>query len=355
MFKPDYYDLLGIDCSATKEEIKKSYRRLAHQFHPDKNPGNSSAEEHFKRITEAYEVLQDPQKRAAYDRQGASLGRRGYEGFREHGGFSSGRDIFDDFLGEVFGEFFGTGKSRSKKKRGVDLHYNLDVSLEEAAFGTEREIRYPRLAACPMCLGSCCFPGTRPATCPACKGFGFLRAQRGFFLTEITCYRCQGLGQIISRPCSRCQGMGFLKMSQVLRMDIPLGVDTGTRLRVKGHGEMGKFGGPPGDFYVVIAVKKHPIFSRSGNDLRCEVPLSLSQAVQGGEIEVPILRGTARMKIPAGTPPGKTLILKGQGMPASQGAGRGDLRITMRVEIPRKPTKRQQEWLKELNRLNAGD
>src|SRR4030042_1281826 len=354
MFKPDYYGLLGIDCSATKEEIKKAYRRLAHQFHPDKNPGNSSAEEHFKRITEAYEVLQDSQKRAAYDRQGASLGRRGYEGFREPGGFSSEKDIFDDFLGEVFGEFFRTGKSQSKRKSGVDLHYNLEVSLEEAAFGAEREIRYPRLAACPTCLGSRRFPGTRPATCPACKGFGFLRTQRGFFLTETTCHRCQGAGQIISHPCSRCQGTGFLKMSRVLRMDIPPGVDTDTRLRVKGHGEMGKFGGPPGGLYVVIAIKKHPIFSRSGKDLRCEVPLSLLQAVQGGEVEVPILGGTARVKIPAGTPPGKVLILKGQGMPASQGVGRGDLRITVRVDIPRKPTKRKQERLGEDKRLNAG-
>jgi len=282
------------------------------------------------------------------------LGRRGYEGFREPDGFSAERDIFNDFFGEVFKEFFGTGRSRSKRKRGVDLRYNLDVSLEEAAFGAEREIRYPRMAACPVCLGSRCFSGTKPTTCPACKGFGFLRTQRGFFLTETTCHRCQGEGQIIAHPCPKCHGMGYSKISQVLRMDIPPGVETGTRLRVKGHGELGKFGGPPGDLYVVISIKKHPIFNRLGNDLRCEVTISLLQAVKGGEIEVPILGGKARMKIPAGTPPGKILILMGQGMPALHGVGRGDLKITVKVEIPSKPSKRQREWLKELNCLNEG-
>ncbi|MDI6755832.1 MAG: molecular chaperone DnaJ [Thermodesulfobacteriota bacterium] len=354
MIYRDYYDLLGVDHSATLEEIKKAYRRLAHQYHPDKNPGNPSAEEQFRRITQAYEILQDAQKRAAYDRYGASLGRRKFTGFREPEEFSPGGNIFDDFFGEIFEEFFGVRQQKFARTRGADLRYNIDVSLEEAAFGTEREIKIPRTAVCPVCRGSCCFPGTAPVTCPACKGFGSFHAQRGFFMTETTCERCRGKGKIIVRPCSQCRGMGRVKLSRIIRMNIPPGVDNGTRLRMRREGESGRNGGLPGDLYVVISMKKHPIFSRSGNDIICEVPITLVQAVQGAEIEVPTLKGKAKIKVPAGTPEGKIFTLKGLGMPALQGAGRGDQKVMMKVEIPNRLNKRQRELLDEFNRLGAG-
>jgi len=334
MSKRDYYDLLGIDPLASTEEIKKAYRRLAHQYHPDKNPGNPAAEEHFKRITEAYEVLQDAGKRAAYDRCGASTGRRGFDPFWEAEDFSSRKDFFDDIFEEIFEDFFGTGRSGQKKSKGADLRYNLEVSLEEAAFGAEKKIQVPRMAICPLCRGSRCFPGTSPMTCPICAGYGSLHSQHGFFTVETTCARCHGEGQIIVRPCLKCGGRGCLRISRTIRISIPPGVESGTRLRLRGGGEMGKYGGPPGDLYVVVSLKKHSFFTRVGNDLLCEVLISVLQASKGVEIEVPTLKGKVRLKVPAGTLSGKVFVLKGQGIPVLKGVGCGDQKVIVRVEIP---------------------
>lgn len=334
MIKRDYYDLLGIDRSASKEEVKRSYHHLAHQFHPDKNPGNPAAEEHFKRITEAYNVLQDDKKRAAYDRLSASAGQMDFAGFRAPEDFFSGRDFFDDFFEEIFEDFFGGKRPRQRKARGADLRYKLEVSLEEAAFGSEKEIKVPRMSVCPICRGSCCHPGTAPMTCPTCKGYGSLRAQHGFFSVNRTCGNCQGEGQIILRPCSKCRGKGRLRTIRVIKLNIPPGVDEGTRLRLSREGEMGSNGGPPGDLYVVVSMKSHPFFTRLGNDILCEVQIPFSQAMRGVEIEVPMLKGKARMKVPAGVASGKVFTLKNQGMPILQGSGRGDQKVKIRVGIP---------------------
>ena len=352
MFKRDYYDLLGIDPFASPEEIKKAYRRLAHQFHPDKNPGNPASEEHFKRITEAYETLQDRQKRTAYDRRGAPMGGKGFGGFQEPEDFSSRDNFVDDFFEGIFEDFFRSRRARPRKSRGADLRYELGISLEEAAFGLERQIEVRRMSLCPLCRGNRCSPGTSPMICPACRGTGSFRSQRGFFQVETTCERCRGERHIILRPCPKCGGMGRLKVIRALRMDIPPGVDNGSRLRLSGEGEMGMHGGPSGDLYVVISVSKHPIFARVGNDLLCEVPVTFLQALMGAEIEVPTLEGKARIKVPPRTPAGKIFTLKGQGMPILQGVGRGDQKVTLRVEVPSRLSKRQRELLHEFNHLS---
>jgi len=352
MFKRDYYDLLGIDPSASPEEIKKAYRRLAHQFHPDKNPGNPASEEHFKRITEAYETLQDAQKRAAYDRRGAAMGGRGFGGFQEAGDFSFRENFVEDFFEGIFENFFRFRGPRPRKSRGADLRYELGISLEEAASGLERQIEVRRMSLCPLCRGSRCSPGTSPIICPACRGTGSFRSQSGFFQVETTCERCRGERHIIPRPCPQCGGMGRLKVTRALRMDIPPGVDNGSRLRLSGEGEMGMHGGPSGDLYVVISVQKHPIFARVGNDILCEAPVTFLQALMGAEIEVPTLEGKARVKVPPRTPAGKIFTLKGQGMPILRGVGRGDQKVTLRVEVPSRLSKRQRELLHEFNRLS---
>jgi molecular chaperone DnaJ len=353
MFKRDYYDLLGIDPLAGTEEIKKAYRRLAHQFHPDKNPGNPAAEEHFKRITEAYEVLQDAQKRAAYDRRGASMRPSGFGGFREPEDFVFRNHSFDDLFEEIFADFLGTASPRAQKSKGADLRYNLEISLEEAGFGSEQEIKVPRTSVCPVCGGSRCSPGSSPMTCPTCRGHGSLRSQRGFFVVETTCERCQGERQIILRPCPRCGGMGRLKVTRIIRINTPPGVDSGTRLRISKEGEMSSHGGPPGDLYVVISIKKHSIFTRVGKDILCEVPVTFMQALMGAEIEVPTLEGKARVRVPPGTPAGKVFTLKGRGMPVLHGRGHGDQKVTLRVEVPSHLSKRQRELLEEFNRLSV--
>lgn len=354
MFYQDYYERLGLDPLATPEEIKKAYRRLAHQFHPDKNPGDSSASEQFRRITEAYGVLQDAKKRAAYDRYGSSPGRRSFEGFREPEDFSPPGKIFDDFWGEVFEDLFRIRGPKVARVKGGDFRYNLEVSLEEAALGVRMEIKVPRRSVCPLCRGNRCSPGTLPTTCPACRGWGSLRSQRGFFITETTCPRCGGEGKVIVRPCSECRGTGHIQLTRLLPIQIPPGVDNGTRLRLRGEGERGRNGGLPGDLYVIVSVRTHPIFSRSGNDILCQVPISLVQAVQGAEIEVPTLNGIAKIKIAPGTPAGKTFTLKGYGMPILQETGRGDQKVKLRVEIPSKVNKRQRELLDAFNQICAG-
>jgi len=352
MVKRDYYDLLGIDHLATTEEIKRAYRRLAHQFHPDKNPGNPAAEEHFRRITEAYEILQDAQKRAAYDRYGFFRGSRGFGGFTEPEEFSFRKNHFDGVFEELFADFFQNPRRRQKKSRGADLRYNLEISLEEAAFGAEREIKVTRRSVCLLCQGSRCAPGTTPTTCPACRGYSFLRSQRGFFVVETTCERCQGEGEIIVHPCPKCKGIGHLKISRLLRINIPPGVDYGTRLRLGREGEMGRNGGLPGDLYVIISIKKHALFTRLGNDLRGQISIPFYQALTGGEIEIPTLEGKIRVKLPAKTPAGKILTIKEQGMPILHGSGRGDLHITVGVEIPQNLSKSQREMLDQFRRLS---
>ena len=352
MIKRDYYDLLGIDSLATKEEIKKAYRRLAHQFHPDKNPNNPAAEESFKQITEAYEVLQDAQKRAAYDRHGPSIGHKGYEGFRQPPDVPYGRDLFEDMFGEIFEDFFGAGRSKSARIRGADLRYNLEISLEEAASGSEQKVQFSRHSICPLCRGGRCSPGTSRIKCPACEGYGSLRRSRGFFVVETACERCLGEGEIIPRPCPQCGGSGSLKVGRAFKIHTPPGADNGTRLRLAGEGEMGCNGGPAGDFYVIISVRKHPLFRRVGNDLYCEIPVTLNQAFRGAELEIPTLNGTVRMRVPAKTPSEKVFTLKGRGMPILQKDGRGDLKVKIRVEISSRPSKRDRETIKELNWLN---
>jgi len=352
MIKRDYYDLLGIDSSASLEEIKRAYRRLAHRYHPDKNPNNPSSEEQFRLITEAYEVLQDAGKRSAYDRQGPSPGRGGFEGFRPSPGPSGPRDVFDGIFDEILEDFFGAKSAKAKKKKGADLRYSLDLTLEEAAFGSQKSIHFHKKSVCSLCGGSRCAPGTEPQVCPYCEGAGALQSQRGFFIVETACQRCKGEGEYIPRPCPRCGGSGHVKTPQTFTIQTPPGAEKGTRLRMAGEGEAGQNGGPPGDLFVVLSVLPHPVFARLGNDLQCEIPIPLIQAYRGGEIQVPVLNGTVRMKVPPKTPPGKVFVLKGFGMPVFQEKGKGNLRVKIRVEAPGRPGKQEREMLEELARQN---
>jgi molecular chaperone DnaJ len=347
--KRDYYDLLGLDSEATPAEIKKAYRRLAHQYHPDKNPDNPRAEEFFKRISEAYHTLQDPQKRAAYDRFGAFPGGGGGSGPGpgRPDEFFRRREAIHDFFDDFFEDFFGTVRASGRRRRGADLSFRVEISLEEAFTGTEQEIKIFRNTLCPACRGTRCSPGTHPVSCPACRGRGVLRSQRGFFVTDSACPRCQGLGELVSNPCGRCGGRGRVKVQQTVRVPVPAGADEGMRLRVRGAGEESDSGGAGGDLYLEIALRKHPVFTRQGNDLFCEVSVPLREAIAGTEIEAPALGGAVRLKIPAGTRPGKVFILKGKGMPAAGGGGFGDQKIRVNVRLPKRPTARQQEVLRE--------
>lgn len=324
MFSEDYYELLGVGPSATTEEIKKAYRRLAHQFHPDKNPDDPYAEEKFRRLTEAYQTLLDAQKRAAYDRYGASSKGAFYEGFPEPEDFDQRQAFYDNFWDDFFEDFLG---KKYYPNKGANLRYNLEISLEEAAWGAEKEIKILSNVICPTCGGARSSPGYNPKICPACHGQGFWRIQRGFFLMETACARCGGAGKVITHPCKKCQGWGRIKTSKIIRLRIPAGVDEGNCLRVKRAGEIGHSGQLPGDLYIFINIKKHPFFTRCGNDLFCEVPIPPGLAKKGGEIEVPTLRGKVKLKIPPGVASGKVFTLKGEGMPILKGTGRGDQKI----------------------------
>jgi molecular chaperone DnaJ len=350
MIKRDCYDLLGIDSSASLEEVKKAYRRLAHQYHPDKNPHDPSAVDHFRLITEAYEILQDAQKRAAYDRFGPSRGRKGFEGFRERPEHTPRGDFGDGIFEEILEDFFGARRPRTRRSRGADLRYSLEISLEEAAFGSEQTIRFARKSACPACRGSRCAPGTQPTTCPYCEGAGSLQSQRGFFIVESACERCSGEGEYIPRPCPRCGGAGFLNLPLAFKINTPRGADNGTCLRLAGEGEVGRHGGPAGDLQIILSVGKHSVFTRSGNDLTCTLSLGLTEAFQGTEVEAPTLEGPVHIKVPAKTSSGKTFVLKGRGMPVLEGKGRGDLKVKIQVEVAGRPTKKEREMLAELAR-----
>lgn len=364
--KRDYYDVLGVDHTATPEELKKAYRKLAIQYHPDKNPGNPEAEERFKELSEAYSVLSDPEKRARYDRFGHEApGGFGFEGF----GFSATTlsDLFDDVLGGFFGTTAAGGRRRARGHPGEDLKYTLELTFDEAAFGCEKEVRFPREETCPRCEGTGARPGEGLVTCPSCHGRGEIRSQQGFFSISRTCTRCAGEGRVIKNFCPSCRGQKRIRMEKTLSLKVPAGVDSGMRMRVGGEGGAGIDGGGPGDLYIYFKVAAHPLFQRwdrerfptirdgRENDLVCEVPISFVQAALGAEIEVPTLDGRVKLKVPPGTQSGKVFRQRGKGLPVVQGHGRGDLHVVVTVETPTKLTPRQRELLEEFARASGED
>jgi molecular chaperone DnaJ len=347
--KRDYYDVLGVARDATDQQIKSAYRKLALKHHPDRNPGDKAAEEKFKEAAEAYAVLADGQKRAAYDRYGhaAVTGAAGAQGFDP--------TIFADFgdilggLGDVFGfgDLFG-GRRRGGPQRGSDLRYDLEITFDEAAKGTETTIQVPRLETCGTCHGTGAASGTSPVTCPHCRGTGQVRRQQGFFTIAHTCGHCRGAGRIVQKPCLTCHGATQVQADRKLTVKIPAGIATGQRLRLHGEGEHGMGGGPPGDLYVVIGVQDHPFFRRDGNDLVFEMPVSYPTLALGGEITVPTLDGTDKLKIPEGTAAGSTFRIRSKGMPDVSGRGRGDLYVNVQVDVPKKLNKDQKALLQQL-------
>jgi molecular chaperone DnaJ len=354
MPKRDYYEVLGVGRDASDEEIKKAYRKLAVIFHPDKNPGDKSAEEKFKEIGEAYEALSDPQSRAAYDHYGhaafdprARAGRAGGFGGGFHDPFEIFREVFGGAGGgSIFESFFGS-QDPSQPQRGDDLRYDLEITLEDAALGCEKEISVSKLDRCDACNGAGMEPGSKIRTCSTCGGRGQVLTSRGIFSIAQTCPHCKGAGRVLEKPCKSCRGNGKLERSSKIKLRIPPGVDAGSRLRSSGNGEAGFRGGPPGDLYVVLHVKAHEIFQRDGDDLLCEVPVSFVQATLGAEIEVPTLDGRTTIKIPTGTQPGTTFRVKGKGVKNLQGYGHGDLRVRVQVEVPARLTPEQKAKLQE--------
>ena len=347
MATSDYYELLGVSKSATPEELKKAYRKLAVKYHPDKNPGDASAEAKFKEVSEAYDVLKDTEKRAAYDRYGHAAFTQGGMGNAGGGmGGMGGHDPFDMFReafgggggGGIFEEFFGGGSRQSAggAAHGSDLRYDLEISLEEAAKGTEKEIRYRRPVECNKCDGSGAEPGSKKVTCPTCGGAGQVTSNRGFISFRQVCPSCHGAGQSIEKPCTGCGGEGRVMDTSTVKVRIPPGVATGSKLRSAGKGEAGQMGGQAGDLYIIIHVKDHELFERRDHDLFCEVPIKFTLAALGGSINVPTLFGKGSLKIPAGTQTGTTFRLRGQGMPHLRGSGKGDLLIRVQVEVPTK-------------------
>ena len=352
MAKRDFYEVLGVERSASEAELKKAYRRLAMKFHPDRNPDDKDAEEKFKEANEAYEVLSDPDKRAAYDRHGHA----GVDPQMGGGGFGGGN--FSDVFGDVFSDFFGGGgggRGRGGPQRGSDLRYNMELDLEEAVRGTTVSIRVPTLADCKTCKGSGAKKGTSPVTCTTCNGMGQVRMQQGFFAVQQTCPRCHGSGKMVTDPCGDCHGQGRVEEEKTLSVKVPAGVDTGDRIRLSGEGEAGALGGPSGDLYVVVNVRPHPIFQRDGRDLYCEVPISFADAALGGELEVPTLNGRVKLKIPEGTQTNKLFRLRGKGVTPVRGGGVGDLLCRVAVETPVKLNKRQRELLEEFRASLQGD
>jgi molecular chaperone DnaJ len=365
MAKRDYYEVLGVGKDASAEDIKKAYRKMAVKYHPDKNPGDKTAEEKFKELSEAYEALSDPQKRAAYDQYGhaafdararASRGFGGGGGGGFHDPFEIFREVFGGGGGGggIFDEFFGGRQDPTQPQRGDDLRYNLEITFEEAAIGCEKEINVSKPERCDVCQGSGVEAGAKTKTCPTCHGRGQVVTARGIFSIAQTCPTCQGAGRTVDKPCKSCHGAGRRDKSSKIKLRIPAGVDTGSRLRSAGNGEAGLRGGPPGDLYVVIHVKPHDIFQREGDDLLCEVPVSFVQATLGAEVEVPTLNGKATIKVPAGTQPGTMFRIKGKGVKNVQGYGHGDLHVRVDVEVPTHLSSAQRAKLQEFADLCSG-
>lgn len=362
MAKRDYYEVLGVPKGASAEDLKKAYRAKAKEHHPDRNKDDPGAEARFKEVNEAYDILKDADKKAAYDRfghaafdggMGGGGGPRGPRGGADFG--SSFSDVFEDLFGDFMGgRGGGGGGQRQRASRGSDLRYNLRVTLDEAYVGAQKSIRVTTLNGCDECSGTGAEGGAEPVTCPTCSGMGKVRAQQGFFTVERTCPTCGGIGQIVKNPCKSCKGAGRVEKERSLSVNIPAGVETGTRIRLSGEGEAGLRGGPAGDLYIFIEVREHPIFQRDGLDLHCRVPVSFTTAALGGEVEVPTIDGgRSRVKVPPGAQSGKQMRLRAKGMPALRGGGHGDMLIELSVETPVNLTQRQKDLLREFESLSA--
>jgi len=358
MSKRDYYDVLGASKGASADELKKAYRKKAKELHPDRNSDNPNAEAQFKEINEAYDVLKDADKKAAYDRYGHAAFEGGMGGGRPGGGFHGGGDFssaFSDVFDDLFGDFMGGGRGggRQRSTRGADLRYNMRITLEEAFSGAQKTISVPTSVQCNACTGTGAEGGSEPATCPTCSGMGKVRATQGFFTVERTCPTCSGAGQIIKNPCKSCSGQGRTEKDRALSVNIPVGVETGTRIRLSGEGEAGLRGGPAGDLYIFIEVAPHEIFQREGTNLFCRVPVSMAAAALGGDIEVPTIDGgRSRVKVPAGSQSGRQMRLRSKGMPAVRSSQVGDMFIELAVETPVNLTSRQKELLREFEELS---
>ena len=356
MSKRDYYELLGLSKGASADEIKKAYRAKAKELHPDRNADNPNAEAQFKEVNEAYDVLKDADKKAAYDRFGHAAFEGGMGGGGRPGGQGDFTSAFSDVFDDLFGDFMGGGRrsgGRNRATRGSDLRYNLRVSLEEAYKGLQKSIKVPTSVQCGSCNGTGAESGSEPTTCPTCSGMGRVRATQGFFTVERTCPTCSGLGQMIKNPCRSCSGAGRVEKDRSLSVNVPAGVETGTRIRLSGEGEAGMRGGPAGDLYIFIEVEEHKIFNRDGLNLFCRVPVSMSSAALGGDIEVPTIDGgRSRVKIPQGSQSGRQMRLRGKGMPAIKSSHSGDMFIELAVETPVNLTSRQKELLREFEKLS---
>ena len=352
--KADFYETLGVSKSADEKDLKAAFRKLAMQHHPDRNPGDHAAEAKFKELNEAYETLKDPQKRAAYDRYGHAAFENGGAGAGFGGGFAGGgfADIFEDIFGEMMG---GRGRrSANGRERGADLRFNMEISLEEAFGGKTAQIRVPTSITCDQCSGTGAKPGTQPTTCGTCNGAGRVRATQGFFSVERACPTCNGRGTIIKDPCGKCAGQGKINQERSLSVNIPAGIEDGTRIRLAGEGEAGARGGPAGDLYIFISIKPHQFFQRDGADLYCKVPVSMTTAALGGQFEVATLDGTqTRVKVPEGTQYGRQFRLKGKGMPVLRQTAMGDLYIQIDIETPQNLTGRQRELLEEFEKISS--
>ena len=360
MSKSDLYETLGVGRDADEKTLKSAFRKKAMEFHPDRNPGDSEAERKFKDVNEAYDILKDPQKRAAYDQYGHAA----FDGAGQGGGNPFGGGGFEfnfGSFGDIFDEFFGEGGGRSRRRReqsarGQDLRYNLEISLEEAFAGKQTTIRVPTSIACGDCDGSGAEGGAQPTTCPACQGRGRTRASQGFFTVERTCHACQGTGQVIENPCKTCSGSGRQHRDKTLSVNVPAGVDDGTRIRLAGEGEAGMRGAPAGDLYIFVTIAPHEFFHRDESHIFCAVPIPMTRAALGGQIEVPTVEGTrAKVTIPAGTQTGDRFRLRGKGMSVLRSAARGDMYIEVEVETPRNLTKRQRELLEEFQNEGGDD
>src|SRR5690242_18704998 len=356
MAKRDYYDVLGVQRAASDADLKAAFRKLAMKYHPDRNPGDQDCEHRFKEVNEAYEVLKDPDKRAAYDRFGHAAFEQGAGAGGVHGFGADFASTFADIFDDLFGMGGGRRGRSSGRERGADLRYNMEITLEEAFNGKTAQVRLPTSVTCEICSGSGAKVGTRPKTCPTCGGIGRVRHAQGFFTLERTCLTCQGRGQVIEDPCSACAGSGRVTRERTLSVNIPPGVEDGTRIRLAGEGEAGVRGGPAGDLYIFLSIASHEFFQRDGADLHCRVPISMVAAALGGDFEVPVIDGgKTRVKVPEGTQSGRRFRLQGKGMPVLRSKQTGDMYVQVVVETPQKLTKRQRELLMEFESLSSKD